>query len=78
MADRGFDKRLIPEFNVATTNMPIIEWIENIELLCELCEIKKIVRILPHPSGFQFKGGTSHNERRNLRSTEDEAIRNAI
>ena len=40
MADRGFDIWLIPELSGAATDLPIVEWIENVELVCEWCEMK--------------------------------------
>ena len=42
-----FDVRLIPEFSGAANDMPIVEWIENVELVCELCTMKNIERVLP-------------------------------
>ena len=47
MASRQFDVRLIPEFSGAATDTPILEWLEDLELTCELCEISKIERVLP-------------------------------
>ena len=44
--DRGFDILLIPKFSGAMTDLPIVEWIENVELVCELCEIKRVERVL--------------------------------
>ena len=42
-----FDIRLIPEFSGAVTDMPIVEWVENVELVCELCAIKNVECVLP-------------------------------
>lgn len=47
MADRDFDIQLMPEFSGAATDLPIVECVENVELPCELCEMKKIEQILP-------------------------------
>ena len=41
------DARLIPEFSGAATDMPIVEWVENVELVCELCTMKNAKRVLP-------------------------------
>ena len=41
-----FDVRLIPEFSGAATDMPIVEWIENVELVCELCAMKNVECVL--------------------------------
>lgn len=46
MADRGFDIWLIAEYSGAATDLPIVEWIQYVELLCEFCKIKKIKWIL--------------------------------
>ena len=48
-----FDVRLIPEFSGAATDMPIVEWIENVELVCELCNMKNVERVLP----LRLQGG---------------------
>lgn len=42
-----FDIRLIPEFSGVGTNLPIMELTEKIELVCELCNMRRIERILP-------------------------------
>ena len=47
MASRQFDIWLIPEFSGAATDRPIMEWLEDLELTCELCEITKVERVLP-------------------------------
>ena len=47
MVSRQFDVRLIPEFSGAATDTPILEWSEDLELTCELCEISKTERVLP-------------------------------
>ena len=53
MEDNMFDARLIPEFSCAVTDMPIVEWVENVELLCELCAMKNVERVLP----LRLRGG---------------------
>ena len=47
MVDWGFDIWSIPEFSGAATDLPIMECIENVELVCELCEMKRVKRVLP-------------------------------
>ena len=42
-----FDVWLILEFSGAVTDMPIVEWVENVELVCELCTMKNVGRVLP-------------------------------
>ena len=48
-----FDARLILEFSGAVTDMPIVEWVENVELLCELCSMKNVECVLP----LRLRGG---------------------
>ena len=43
MDGKAFNVWLIPEFSGATTDMPIVEWIEKVEFVCELCAIDKIM-----------------------------------
>ena len=42
-----FDVRLIPEFSGAATDMSIIKWVKNVELVCELCTMKNVECVLP-------------------------------
>ena len=42
-----FDVRLIPEFCGAVTDIPIVEWIKIVELVCEFCTMKNVEHILP-------------------------------
>ena len=44
--------KLIPKFSSAAMDTPIMEWLEDLELTCELCEITKVEWILP----LQLKG----------------------
>ena len=37
MEGKMFDVRLILEFSGAATDIPIVEWVENVELVSELC-----------------------------------------
>ena len=53
MEGKIFDIRLIPEFSGASTDMPIVEWIENGELVCELCAMKNVEHVLP----LRLRGG---------------------
>ena len=47
MASRQFDIQLIPKFSGVVTDMPIMEWLKDLEVTCELCEITKVDRVLP-------------------------------
>ena len=54
MASRQFDIRLIPGFSGTATDIPIMEWLEVLELICELCKITNVEWVLP----LQLKGAT--------------------
>ena len=45
MASRQFDVRLIPEFSGAAADTPILEWLEDLELTCEFCEIERVLPV---------------------------------
>ena len=53
MESKIFDVWLIPEFSGAATDMPIVELVENVELVCELCAMKNVKRVLP----LRLRGG---------------------
>ena len=53
MEGKIFDVRLILEFSGAVTDMPIAEWVENVELMCELCAMKNVECVLP----LRLRGG---------------------
>ena len=53
MEGKIFEVRLIPEFSGAATDIPIVEWVENVELVCELCAMKNVKHVLP----FRLWGG---------------------
>ena len=76
MAFRPFDVRLIPEFIGAATDTPILEWLEDLELTCELCEISKIERVLP----LRLKGAVRETYRQLSKEQRDdiEEIKRAL
>ena len=47
MAKRPFDLQLIPEFGGAASDEPIIEWLEQVEMIYELADEERVKRILP-------------------------------
>ena len=49
MTGKAFDIRLIPEFSGTATDMPIVEWIENMELVYELQAMDRVGPVLPLP-----------------------------
>ena len=76
MDGKAFDIRLIPEFSGTITDMPIIEWIENDKLVCELCAMDKVERILP----LRLRGGAPAVYRRFCKEqrTDAEQIKQAL
>ena len=46
MTGKAFDIRLIPESSGTTTDIPIAEWIKNMELVCELCAMDRVEHVL--------------------------------
>lgn len=48
IADGRFDLRLISEFDDSDRGLSVVEWFENIELVCDLCSVR-ILCILPLP-----------------------------
>ena len=53
MECKMFDVWLIPEFSRAATDMPIVKWVKNVELVCELGAMKNVERVLP----LRLRGG---------------------
>jgi len=51
--DKMFDYRLIPEFGGSPSDEPVIEWIQRVEMICELCKRTDIELILP----LRLRGG---------------------
>ena len=47
MTGKTFDIQQIPEFSSTTTDMPIVEWIENVELVCKLFAMDRVEHVLP-------------------------------
>lgn len=41
MADKAFDIQLILDYSDTATDLPIMKWNKNVELVCELCNMKK-------------------------------------
>ena len=42
MEGKKFEIWLILEFSGAATDMPIVKWIENVEIVCKLCTMKNV------------------------------------
>ncbi|KFD56058.1 hypothetical protein M514_03182 [Trichuris suis] len=44
-AEQTFDLKLIPEFD--GSSQPVAEWLEKVELVCELCGVVDVAHVLP-------------------------------
>ena len=47
MAGKVFDIRLIPEFHGVSSDHTVSEWLEQVELVCEVCGVDNVERVLP-------------------------------
>ena len=46
MMGKAFNIRLIPVFSGAVTDMPIVEWLKHVEMVCELCAMDRVEHVL--------------------------------
>ena len=53
MAGKAFDVRLIPEFHGISSDLTVSEWLEQVELVCEMCGVDNVERVLP----LRLRGG---------------------
>ena len=53
MAGKAFDIRLIPEFYGVSSDHTVSEWLEQLELVCEMCGVDNTERVLP----LRLRGG---------------------
>ena len=53
MAGKAFDIRLIPEFYGVSSDHTVSEWLEQVELVCEMCGVDHVERVLSH----RLRGG---------------------
>ena len=47
MTGKAFNIWLIPKFSGTVMDMPIVEWLENVEMVSELCAMDRVEHILP-------------------------------
>ena len=47
MAGKAFDIWLIPEFHSIPSNYTVPEWLEQVELVCEMCGVGNVECVLP-------------------------------
>ena len=69
-----FDIRQIPEFSGAATDWPVVVWLEDLELTCELCEIDKVERVLL----LQLKGAARVTYRQLTKEQRGDVTRDLI
>ena len=53
MADKVFDIRLIPKFHGISSDHTVLEWLEQVELVYEMCGVDNVERVLP----LRLRGG---------------------
>ena len=47
MAGKAFDIWLIPEFHGVSSDHTVSEWLEQVELVCEMCGVDNVEHVLP-------------------------------
>ena len=47
MAGKAFDILLIPEFHGVSSDHTVSEWLEHVELVCEMRGVDNVERVLP-------------------------------
>ena len=47
MAGKAFDIQLIPEFYRVSSDHTVSEWLEQVELVCEMYGVDNVERVLP-------------------------------
>ena len=47
MTGKAFDIRLIPGFSGTVMDRPVVEWLEHVEMVCELCAMERVEHVLP-------------------------------
>ena len=68
MAGKVFDIRLIPEFHGISPDHTVSEWLEQVELVCELCGVDNVERVLP----LRLRGGALSVYRRLTRDQRED------
>ena len=53
MAGKAFDIQLIPKFHSVSSDHTVSEWLEKVELVCEMCGVDNVKRVLP----LRLRGG---------------------
>ena len=73
MAGKAFDIQPIPEFYGVSSNHTVPEWLEQVELVCEMCGVDNVERVLP----LRLRGGAlsvyqqlTHDQREDLQQVK--------
>ena len=53
MVGKAYDIRVIPEFHGVSSDHTVSEWLEQVELVCEMCVVDNVERVLP----LRLRGG---------------------
>ena len=68
MAGKAFDIRLIPKFHGVSSDHTVSEWLEQVELVCEICGVYNVESILP----LRLRGGALSVYRRLTRDQRED------
>ena len=68
MAGKVFDIWLIPEFHGVSSDHTVSEWLEQVELVCEMCGVDNVQRVLP----LRLRGGALSVYRRLTRDQRED------
>ena len=68
MAGKAFDIRLIPEFHDTSSDHTASEWLEQVELVCEMYCVDNVERVLP----LRLRGGALSVYRRLIRDQRED------
>ena len=71
MAGKAFDIQLIPEFHGVSSDHTVSEWLEQVELVCEMCGVDNVECVLP----LRLRGGAiyrrlTHDQREDLQQVK--------
>ena len=68
MAGKPFDIQLILEFHGVSSDHTVSEWLEQVELVCEMCGIDNVEHVLP----LRLRGGALSVYRRLTRDQRED------
>ena len=77
MAGKAFDIRLIPEFHGVSFDHTVSEWLEQVELVCEMCGVANVKRILPlrpRCGALSVYRRLTHDQREDLQQVKQDLL----